>query len=261
MKRIFTLLLAAALLLSVLAVPAGAYTGNETVPFTEFTDIYDLGEPYVSSIEYLDHHGLMTGTSDTTFSPYQPYTRAMFVTMLGRMENNNGYISESDMLADADRYQGPTGFSDVPQGRWDAPYVKWAAENGIVNGVGNGRFDPTGIITVEQFAVIAFRFLEAHGYEINWEEETDSGRDPVIYDFDEVSAYAEDAVSLLGYTGLLLTDPDTSLTEEPGIYVHPKHQLNRMEVAVLFAEFASFVAGTQTSRAMPWGIIESWVEK
>ena len=82
-----------------------------------------------------------------------------------------------------------------------------------------------------------------------------------IYDFDEVSAYAEDAVSLLGYTGLLLTDPDTSLTEEPGIYVRPKHQLNRMEVAVLFAEFASFVAGTQTSRAMPWGIIESWVEK
>ena len=258
MKRIFTLLLTAALLLSVLAVPAGAYTGNETVPFTEFTDIYDLGEPYVSSIEYLDHHGLMTGTSDTTFSPYQPYTRAMFVTMLGRMENNNGFINESDMLADADRYQGPTGFSDVPQGRWDAPYVKWAAENGIVNGVGNGRFDPTGIITVEQFAAIIGRYLDYSGQTLSWSVNGKPSMYPDIHDLKDVSAYAKDYVIVLLGAGILPYKVDGS-----GVLVRPQHRLTRAEVAVMYADIFMLVimnAQYGIEKETAWGTVESIVQ-
>ena len=258
MKRIFTLLLTAALLLSVLAVPAGAYTGNETVPFTEFTDIYDLGEPYVSSIEYLDHHGLMTGTSDTTFSPYQPYTRAMFVTMLGRMENNNGFINESDMLADADRYQGPTGFSDVPQGRWDAPYVKWAAENGIVNGVGNGRFDPTGSITTEQFAAIVGRYLDYLGQTLSWSVNGKPSVYPDIHDLKNVSEYAKDYLIVLLGSGILPYKVDGS-----GVLVRPQHRLTRAEVAVMFADIFMLVVMNPDfgiEKDTPWGTVESIVQ-
>ena len=101
----------------------------------------------------------------------------------------------------------------------------------------------------------------AHDYKFCYEEVTDPVRDPVIYDFDEVSEYAEDAVALLGYTGLLLTDPETSLQEEPGIYVRPKHHLNRLETAVFFNDFAGLVYTSEVYRDMPWGLIHSWVEK
>ncbi|MBR2717649.1 MAG: S-layer homology domain-containing protein [Oscillospiraceae bacterium] len=139
MKKLFSLLLTLALTASLLIIPAAA-----AVPFT---DIGTLDEYAQDNIEYLYNEGVMTGTSETTFSPDAYYTRAMFVTMLGRMSG-----------VDPSEYTGSV-FSDVPAGRWDSPYIAWAAEIGLVNGVGNGRFDPTGIITLEQYATIVDRFL------------------------------------------------------------------------------------------------------
>ena len=249
MKKLFSLLLSAVLLLSMMAVPAGANAESSREPEPLYYDIGHLDSWTQSKLEWLDHMGLMQGTAEGTFSPDAPYTRAMFVTMLGRL----------DKIDPAD-YPG-SSFSDVPAGRWDAPYIRWASETGLVNGVGNGRFDPTGIITVEQYAVIVYRYLVSHGYEFCFEEVTDPIREPVIYDFDEVSEYAEDAVALLGYTGLLLTDPETSLKEEPGIYVRPKHHLNRLETAIFFNDFAGLVYTSEVYREMPWGGINSWVEK
>ena len=40
-------------------------------------------------------------------------------------------------------------FSDVPTGHWAYAYVRQAAQAGAVNGVGNGRFNPEGTLTVE----------------------------------------------------------------------------------------------------------------
>lgn len=69
-------------------------------------------------------------------------TRAMAVTVLGRLWE-----------ADIDSFNG-SRFSDVDRDAWYAPYVEWAAENGIVNGMGSGRFTPDKAVTREELSVI-----------------------------------------------------------------------------------------------------------
>ena len=78
-------------------------------------------------------------------------TRAMLVTVLWRYEGQ------------------PVGYQNVftdvnaKDGSWYIDAVSWAASNGVVNGVGNGRFDPTGKITREQLATILFRYAALAG--------------------------------------------------------------------------------------------------
>lgn len=50
-----------------------------------------------------------------------------------------------------------TGFSDVSDGDWFAPYVDVCVEEGLMNGVGQGRFDPQGVVSMAEAATIAAR--------------------------------------------------------------------------------------------------------
>lgn len=50
-----------------------------------------------------------------------------------------------------------TGFSDVPQGHWEYASINEASTDGVINGVGNSKFDPNGNVTLAQFTVIHFR--------------------------------------------------------------------------------------------------------
>lgn len=46
----------------------------------------------------------------------------------------------------------PRVANDVEADRWSAPAIKWATENKIMIGDGNGNFNPTGTVTREQLA-------------------------------------------------------------------------------------------------------------
>ena len=71
---------------------------------------------------------MFQGVSDTLFAPDKTMTRAMVVTVLWR---NAGSPKG-----------GEAEFVDVEPGQWYTEAVAWAAENSIVNGVGEGRFAP-----------------------------------------------------------------------------------------------------------------------
>ena len=45
-------------------------------------------------------------------------------------------------------------------GVWYAPNVEWAAQNGIVNGTGGGKFSPDKRVTREQMAVILYNYAK-----------------------------------------------------------------------------------------------------
>ena len=45
-------------------------------------------------------------------------------------------------------------------GVWYAPNVEWAAQNGIVNGTGGGKFSPGKSVTREQMAVILYNYAK-----------------------------------------------------------------------------------------------------
>lgn len=113
------------------------------------------GDPYYTAIVYAFRSGLMKGISDTEFGPSGTLNRAMFVTILGRM----------DQIDPAD-YDGCPFEDCEPLGDWDyLPYVAWAAEKGIVLGFGDGTFRPFDPVTNEQAVLMLRRYADYLGRE------------------------------------------------------------------------------------------------
>ncbi len=209
MKKIIALLLSALMLASVASVTAGA-AGE--YPFTDVSEDHPARE----AIQYLYELDLMKGVGDGIFAPGSYYTRAMFVTMLGRMEG-----------VDTAQYPG-SAFQDVdpksPSLGWAAPYINWAAESDIVKGVGSGKFSPNGIITEEQYCAIVCRYLDFKGYDFPgapiWK--------PEIADASDISTWALPSVVNMVYYNLSL------LTREG--YFLPQNRMNRGDIAYVFAD-------------------------
>lgn len=110
-----------------------------------FTDVLAT-DWYYDSVKYAYENGIFKGVTDTAFEPNTSITRAMFVTVLGR---NSGIVD--GVIATAP-------YDDVDVNEYYAAHVKWATENGIVEGYGDGTFGPDDIITREQMATIILRY-------------------------------------------------------------------------------------------------------
>lgn len=177
-------------------------------PENPFADVKS-GSWYEAAVLYARANGFFDGTSATTFEPDGPMTRAMFVTVLGRMAG-----------VEAADYAGATDFIDVAEGTWYAPFVKWAARYGITTGTGNGKFSPDGRITREEMAVFFVRYFET--FDAMPKADTTVTTKPA--DLDEVSSWAQDAVLKLWALGLLNGD---------GVNFAPKDKATRAQTAAL----------------------------
>ncbi len=170
-------------------------------PSAVFTDV-DTDEWYHEAVDYVLNSGLMVGLTTTTFGPDETTTRAMFVTVLGRLAG-----------VDTDSYTEST-FTDVEVGEWYAPYVQWAYENGIVNGYTSEIFAPDAIITREEMCVILYRYASYQGVDVTNPDLTVLD---AFADAADVDDWAQDAMAwsisngiiVGGYTGL---DPLGSAT-------------------------------------------------
>ena len=133
------------------------------------------GQPY---IDYLFYLGIVDGMAKDVYSPDGTLTRAQFVTLLAR--STKGFVLGS----------APTsGFVDVASGTWFEPYIDWAADCGIVNGIGENKFDPDAYITREDMATVLSRYIKHFGAVL-----PELGTVTQFDDFDTVSDYAKDAV-------------------------------------------------------------------
>ena len=164
-------------------------------------------------VKYVTDNGLMNGTASNAFSPDTPMTRAMFVTVLGRM----------DGITAAEYTEHP--FSDVPDGEYYTGFVAWAAENGIVSGVSETSFAPDDRLTREQLCVILARYLTSTGSALV----PDS--DAVDFaDAEEISDWAIEAVRACHAAGLISGRGE-------GIF-DPKSPTSRAEVAAILMRMA-----------------------
>ena len=141
-----------------------------------FIDIFET-DSYYDAIEYVYENKLFKGVSAIEFAPDTTMTRAMFVTVLGRLAD-----------VDEDEYT-ETSFEDVIPGTWYASYVEWAADNGIVNGYGNGLFGVEDEITIEQAVVILARFADYIGIDLDTNAVLDR-----FFDADEIADWAVEAM-------------------------------------------------------------------
>ena len=188
-KRLLSILLIAAMLLTMLPVSAlaqttTAQTAQDTNPFTDVKK----SDWYYTAVQYARVNGFFGGVSKTLFAPGGTMTRGMFVTVLGRMAG-----------VDPANYTEALEFSDVAADAYYAPYVQWAAKYGITNGTGGGKFAPDRLISREEMVVFFVRYLELFGVEL------DTGADITTTpsDLEAVSSWAREAVLKLWKTGLL----------------------------------------------------------
>jgi uncharacterized repeat protein (TIGR02543 family) len=168
---------------------AGDVSGQTNEPEISFTDV-NQSDWFYSAVQEAVVSGLFNGTGNDTFSPNGSMNRGMFMTVLGRLAGINPA-----------EYSSSSGFSDVDEGMYYAPYIAWAVSLGITNGTGDGRFNPDSLITREQLAVFTVRYYEAYDIKYNV---TDKASPPA--DIDSVSGWARDAVLTLWKAGILQGD-------------------------------------------------------
>lgn len=109
-----------------------------------FPDVDDYLD-YAAAVDYVSDLGIMVGDNLGNFNPYKTVTRAEMATIICRM------LDETENLPNS------TAFTDVPVGHWANAYVSKAAELGIVNGYGNGKFGPSDNVTYEQAVTMVIR--------------------------------------------------------------------------------------------------------
>ncbi|MFA9423929.1 MAG: S-layer homology domain-containing protein, partial [Sedimentibacter sp.] len=151
-----------------------------------FTDV-DEGAWYYEAVTFAYERSLYFGTSENTFEPESNMTRAMFVTVLGRLAK-----------IDTSLYEGSC-FKDVLTGKWYSPYIEWAVEHEIVTGYNDELFGTDDFITREQMTVIIARYIENMKANISF---TPIGYVP-YEDEIEIADWAENSVVLLQVRGLI----------------------------------------------------------
>ena len=178
-----------------------------------FTDVPE-GAWYEDAAAYVYQHGLMAGTSATTFAPDATTSRSMIATILWRIAGSPVVDYAMD-------------FGDVPQGQWYSEAVRWAASEGIVSGYGNGTFGTNDSITREQFAAMLYRFAQEQGYDVSVGENTNI----LSYtDAEDVAEYAIPAMQWAVGAGIISGTGD-------GSTLSPQGQATRAQAAVMLMQF------------------------
>ena len=171
------------------------------------------GDWFYDNVVYVYENGLMDGVSDTLFDPDSTVTRAQLVTMLWRLDGEPSV-----------NYALP--FTDVSGGEWYAEAVRWAAGEGIVNGVSETEFAPNAAVTREQLAAILHRYAQHKGYDVSIGESTNI----LSYsDFASISEYAISAMQWACGEGII-----TGVTEST---LEPQGTATRAQSAAILMRF------------------------
>ena len=180
-------------------------------PKTRFDDV-KASHWYQEAVDYVAENGIMGGVSANTFAPNAPATRAMLVTVLHRLAGT----------PDAEKTHS---FTDLANGAWYAGAVAWAAENGIVDGVGDALFAPNAHITREQLAAILYRYAIHCGLDVTAAADLNAYADGA-----QISTWAQDAMRWAIASGLISGRSASALAPQSGA--------TRAEIAQLLMNFA-----------------------
>ena len=128
MKKLLALVLALVMTMSLVTISNAAYSDKADIDLKEAVDV-------------LSAVGVFEG-SDGKFNPKADLTREQAAKLVA-------YLQLGQKSADA--LVGGNKFTDVAADRWSAGYVDYCATTGVVAGIGNGQFNPTGSLTALQF--------------------------------------------------------------------------------------------------------------
>ena len=169
-------------------------TGSELCPTHHLSDVL-VKAWYHDAVDYVVEHGIMTGTSATTFEPNTTLSRAMVAQILYNLEGQPTVTGEST-------------FTDV-SGHWAIDAITWAQKTGVVTGYENNTFRPNQAVTREELAQMLYNYAKYK--EITLPALGDLSKFP---DGDKVSPWARTAMKWATGLGVINGYEDSTL--EPG---------------------------------------------
>jgi len=114
----------------------------------DFSDV--AGEAwYTEAIRWATSQGIVGGYGNGTFGPNDPITREQLAVMLWRYSGSPAATNKELHFNDTDEISG-----------FALEALRWAVENGILNGYGGGRLGPQGQATRAQVAQMLKNFIE-----------------------------------------------------------------------------------------------------
>ena len=129
MKKLLALVLALVMSMSLVTISNAAFKDADKIDYKEAVDV-------------MNAVGVFIGDEKGNFNAKENLTREQAAKIIA-------YLELGSKAADA--LVGGATFTDVASTRWSAGFVGYCAQAGVVNGVGNGNFDPAGQLTALQF--------------------------------------------------------------------------------------------------------------
>lgn len=174
-----------------------------------FTDIKP-DDWFYNDVMFVFDNQLMTGTSESAFSPNITLNRAMMITILHRMDGDDS-MYEKDI------------FHDVEKNSWYENAVNWGYENKIVSGTSENTFAPMNNLTREQLCVMLYHYTEHIGVQTEFADISSYS------DHKTVSDWAKDAVSWAVQEKIITGKGNNTLA--------PKDSATRAEAAAVIRRY------------------------
>ena len=140
MKKLLALVLALVMSMSLVTISNAAFKDADKIDYDE-------------AVTVMNAVGVLVGDENSNFNAKENLTRAQAAKIIS-------YLLLGNKTAEA--LAGSGKFTDVAKNSWSAGFVDYCASTGVVNGVGDGKFDPNGQLTGYQFAKM---LLVALGYD------------------------------------------------------------------------------------------------
>ncbi len=169
-----------------------------------------------NTITAITSREIFSGIGNLKFDPNGGMTRAMFATVLSKIDE-----------ADLSKYK-TSPFKDTEITDWYGASVAWANEKGILSGYGDGVFAPNEFITREQMAVMLNNYLKYKNITLPSNDSITS-----FADDDNVSVWAKDSVTEMKRMELIQGSGNNNYL--------PKATANRASVAQIFMNLINAV--------------------
>ena len=164
-------------------------------------------------VEFVTENGIMSGTTDNTFSPDEACTRAMFVQILYNMEGKPGPGASNP-------------FTDVKK-KWYYDAITWAVENKVTSGINETTFGVDVEVSREMLAQFLYNYAVTKGYD------TSKAADLTVFpDNNQVANWSKKAMSWANANEII-----NGQNIKGTIYLAPKKTATRAETAQMIMCF------------------------
>jgi spore germination protein YaaH len=174
-------------------------SADDEVPFKDINNSYAKKE-----IIDLYHRNILTGTSETSFSPTKSITRAEFITVLDRLLQLSPTVSPV------------SPYTDVAKSAWYYGWIQAAVQLELANGTSATTFAPAKAVTRQEAAVWMAKALKQSNHTSALTSFNDRA---------EIASWAKSAVATVNELGLMKGDNSNNF--------RPSDPITREETAVL----------------------------